>query len=133
MQEYPDAELIAHPESPVEVLDMANAIGSTTQLINAAKTSKANTLIVATDFGLFHKMHEAAPDKQLIAVPTGGDSASCVSCAHCPWMAMNSLDNLVAVLENETNHEIHIEESVRKKALIPIERMLGYSRTKGKV
>ena len=133
MQEHPDAELIAHPESPAEVLDMANAIGSTTQLINAAKTSKANTLIVATDFGLFHKMHEAAPDKQLIAVPTGGDSASCVSCAHCPWMAMNSLDNLAAVLENETNHEIHIEESVRKKALIPIERMLGYSRSKGKV
>ena len=87
MQEHPDAELIAHPESPAEVLDMANAIGSTTQLINAAKTSKANTLIVATDFGLFHKMHEAAPDKQLIAVPTGGDSAPCVSCAHCPWMA----------------------------------------------
>lgn len=133
MQEHPDAELIAHPESPTEVLDMANAIGSTTQLINAAKTSKANTLIVATDFGLFHKMHEAAPDKQLIAVPTGGDSASCVSCAHCPWMAMNSLDNLAAVLENEVNHEIHIEESVRKKALIPIERMLGYSRSKGKV
>lgn len=133
MQEHPDAELIAHPESPTEVLDMANAIGSTTQLINAAKTSKANTLIVATDFGLFHKMHEAAPDKQLIAVPTGGDSASCVSCAHCPWMAMNSLDNLAAVLENEANHEIHIEESVRKKALIPIERMLGYSRSKGKV
>jgi len=101
MQEHPDAELIAHPESPTEVLDMANAIGSTTQLINAAKTSKANTLIVATDFGLFHKMHEAAPGKQLIAVPTGGDSASCVSCAHCPWMAMNSLDNLAAVLENE--------------------------------
>jgi quinolinate synthase len=81
MQEHPDAELIAHPESPTEVLDMANAIGSTTQLINAAKTSKANTLIVAT----------------------------------------------------EANHEIHIEESVRKKALIPIERMLGYSRSKGKV
>ena len=132
MQEHPDAELIAHPESPAEVLDMANAIGSTTQLINAAKTSKANTLIVATDFGLFHKMHEAAPDKQLIAVPTGGDSASCVSCAHCPWMAMNSLDNLAAVLENKANHEIHIEESVRKKALIPIERMLGYSRSKNK-
>lgn len=132
MQEHPDAELIAHPESPTEVLDMANAIGSTTQLINAAKTSKANTLIVATDFGLFHKMHEAAPDKQLIAVPTGGDSASCVSCAHCPWMAMNSLDNLAAVLENEANHEIHIEESVRKKALISIERMLGYSRSKGR-
>ncbi len=133
MQENPDAELIAHPESPAEVLEMADAIGSTTQLIDAAKASKAKTLIVATDFGLFHKMHEAAPDKRLIAVPTGGDSASCVSCAHCPWMAINSLDNLAAVLENSAGHEIEIEESVRKRALIPIERMLEFSRAKGKV
>jgi len=133
MQQHPDAEVIAHPESPAEVLSMADAIGSTTQLINAAKVSKANTLIVATDFGLFHKMHEAAPDKQLLAVPTGGDSASCVSCAHCPWMAINSLDNLAAFLENSTGHEIHIEEVVRKQALIPIERMLEFSRAKGKV
>jgi quinolinate synthase len=133
MQDNPDAELIAHPESPAEVLAMADAIGSTTQLIAAAKASKARTLIVATDFGLFHKMHQAAPDKRLLAVPTGGDSASCVSCAHCPWMAINSLDNLAAVLENSEGHEIDIEEPVRKKALIPIERMLEFSRAKGKV
>lgn len=133
MQEHPDAEVIAHPESPAEVLSMANAIGSTTQLINAAKASKAKTLIVATDFGLFHKMREAAPDKQLLAVPTGGDSASCVSCAHCPWMAINSLDNLAAVLENSSGHEIQIEESVRKQALIPVERMLEFSRERSKV
>jgi quinolinate synthase len=134
MQEYPDAEVIAHPESPAEVLDMASAVGSTTQLINAAQASTAETLIVATDFGLFHKMHEAAPGKKLIAVPTGGDSASCVSCAHCPWMAMNSLDNLAAVLQDEhdVSHEIHVDESVRKKALKPIERMLEFSRSRGK-
>ena len=133
MQEHPDAEVIAHPESPAEVLSLANAIGSTTQLINAAKASKAKTLIVATDFGLFHKMHEAAPEKQLLAVPTGGSSASCVSCAHCPWMAINSLDNLAAVLENSAGHAIEIEESIRKRALVPIERMLEFSRSQGKV
>lgn len=133
MQDYPDAELIAHPESPAEVLAMADAIGSTTQLIEAAKASKAKTLIVATDFGLFHKMHEAAPDKKLVAVPTGGESASCVSCAHCPWMAINSLENLAAVLDDSSGHEIHIEESIRKKAMIPIERMLEFSRSKGRV
>ena len=133
MQEYPDAEVIAHPESPTEVLEMASSIGSTTQLINAAKASKSKTLIVATDFGLFHKMHEAAPDKQLIAVPTGGNSASCVSCAHCPWMAMNSLENLAAVLEDGAGHEIEIDESVRARALVPIERMLEFSRARGKV
>ncbi len=133
MQQHPDAEVIAHPESPADVLSMANAIGSTTQLIEAARASKANTLIVATDFGLFHKMHEAAPDKQLLAVPTGGDSASCVSCAHCPWMAMNSLDNLAAVLEKSAGHDIHIEEAIRKRALKPIKRMLEFSREMGKV
>jgi quinolinate synthase len=135
IQEHPDAEVIAHPESPTEVLDMATAVGSTTQLIEAAKSSKAKKLIVATDFGLFHKMHQAAPDKELIAVPTGGDSASCVSCAHCPWMAINSLDNLAAVLrdENGGSHEIHVEESIRRNALKPIERMLEFSRSKGKV
>ena len=133
MQEHPGAEVIAHPESPTEVLAMADAIGSTTQLINAAKASKAETLIVATDIGLFHKMHQAAPDKKLLAVPTGGDSAACVSCAHCPWMAINSLDNLAAVLENSQGHEITIEESVRKKAMVPIQRMLEFSRSQGKV
>lgn len=133
MQEHPDAEVIAHPESPAEVLAMADAIGSTTQLINAAKASQAKTLIVATDFGLFHKMHQAAPDKKLLAVPTGGDSAACVSCAHCPWMAINSLDNLAAVLEDSQGHEITIEESVRRKAMVPIERMLEFSRSQGKV
>jgi quinolinate synthase len=133
MQEHPDAQVIAHPESPAEVLAMADAIGSTTQLINAAKASKAETLIVATDFGLFHKMHQAAPDKKLLAVPTGGDSAACVSCAHCPWMAINSLDNLAAVLEDSQGHEITIEESVRRNAMVPIERMLEFSRSQGKV
>jgi len=133
MQEHPDAEVIAHPESPAEVLAMADAIGSTTQLINAAKASQAETLIVATDFGLFHKMHQAAPNKKLLAVPTGGDSAACVSCAHCPWMAINSLDNLAAVLEDSQGHEITIEESVRKKAMVPIQRMLEFSRSQGKV
>ena len=78
-------------------------------------------------------MHEAAPEKQLLAVPTGGSSASCVSCAHCPWMAINSLDNLAAVLENSAGHAIEIEESIRKRALVPIESMLEFSRSQGKV
>ncbi|MCG6937803.1 MAG: quinolinate synthase NadA, partial [Gammaproteobacteria bacterium] len=62
-----------------------------------------------------------------------GSSASCVSCAHCPWMAINSLDNLAAVLENSAGHAIEIEESIRKRALVPIERMLEFSRSQGKV
>jgi quinolinate synthase len=129
MEENPRAEVLAHPESPASVLALAHFIGSTTQLINAARASSASSLIVATDFGLFHKMREAAPDKQLIAAPTGGESATCVSCAHCPWMAMNSLENLVAVLESGSN-AIHIPEEIRVRALLPIERMLAFSRAR---
>jgi quinolinate synthase len=129
MEENPQAEVLAHPESPASVLALAHFIGSTTQLIKAAKESSAPVLIVATDYGLFHKMREAAPDKQLIAAPTGGESATCVSCAHCPWMAMNSLENLAAVLESGRN-AIHIPEDIRAKALLPIERMLEFSRAR---
>lgn len=127
MDEYPQAQVLAHPESPAGVLALADVIGSTTQLIQAAKASAASTLIVATDFGIFHKMREAAPGKTLIAAPTGGESATCVSCAHCPWMAMNGLESLAAVLVSGTN-EIHIPPAVREQARLPIERMLAFSR-----
>ena len=125
----PQAEVLAHPESPAAILELADVIGSTTQLIQAAKASAAPVLIIATDFGLFHKMREAAPDRQLIAAPTGGEGATCVSCAHCPWMAMNGLENLAAVLENGSN-AIEIPEQIRAKALLPIQRMLAFSRAK---
>jgi quinolinate synthase len=131
MAENPEAQVLAHPESPDSVLELADFIGSTTQLIRAAAASPASTLIVATDYGLFHKMLEAAPGKQLIAAPTGGDSATCVSCAHCPWMAMNTLENLAAVLESGSN-PVEIPEEIRRKALRPIERMLEFSRARAK-
>lgn len=128
LQENPDAELIAHPESPAEVLALAHAVGSTAQLIRAARESTKNKLIVATDYGLFHKMREAAPDKQLLVVPVDG-GISCVDRAHCPWMALNSLENLAQVLRDGAGHEIEIDESIRERALIPIQRMLAFSRS----
>jgi quinolinate synthase len=124
---YPDAEVLVHPESPEAVIAMADVVGSTTRLIRAATESTAKQLIVATDYGIFHKMHEAAPDKELIVAPTGGEGATCVSCAHCPWMAMNSLENLCRVLETGGN-EILVPEDIRIKAKMPIERMLEFSR-----
>ncbi len=127
MLKYPNAQVLVHPESPEAVVALADVVGSTTKLINAAKTSKVKELIVATDLGIFYKMHEAAPDKQLIVAPTGGTSPTCSMCAHCPWMAMNSLENLLQVLETGTN-EIHIEERVRKGALKSISRMLDFSK-----
>ncbi|WP_455199713.1 quinolinate synthase NadA [Kaarinaea lacus] len=122
----PCAQVLVHPESPEDVIELADVVGSTTKLINAARDSKANTLIVATDYGIFHKMKQAAPGKKLLVAPTGGVSPTCTMCAHCPWMAMNSLEKLAHVLETGSN-EIHIEESIRRKAVMPIQRMLDFS------
>jgi quinolinate synthase len=127
MEMHPEAEVLVHPESPEAVIALADVVGSTTRLIRAATESKAKQLIVATDYGIFHKMREAAPDKELIVAPTGGIGATCTSCAHCPWMAMNSLENLCHVLETGAN-PISIPEDIRVKALVPIERMLEFSR-----
>ena len=129
-KENPDAEVLVHPESPAAVIALADVVGSTSRLIKAAAESRAQTLIVATDYGLFHKMKQAAPDKTFLVAPTGGDSAACSMCGHCPWMAMNGLENLEAVLISGKN-EIHIDPEIRKKALKPIERMLEFSRSIG--
>ena len=124
--QYPDSEVLVHPESPEDVIALADVVGSTTKLINAARQSNAHTLIVATDRGIFYKMKQAAPGKKILAAPTGGTSATCSMCAHCPWMEMNSLQGLAHVLETGDN-EIHIDESIRKKAVVPIQRMLDFS------
>ncbi len=87
----PDAAVLVHPESPSSVVQMADAVGSTSQLIKAAQTLPQKKLIVATDKGIFFKMQQAVPDKELFEAPTAGAGATCRSCAHCPWMAMNGL------------------------------------------
>jgi quinolinate synthase len=127
-RQHPDAAIIAHPESPTAVLELADVIGSTSQLIHAAQTLPNKRLIVATDRGIFYKMKQAAPDKILMVAPTAGEGATCESCAHCPWMAMNALDNLAQVLESGAN-EVHVDEAVRVKALRATQRMLDFART----
>lgn len=123
---YPDAAVIVHPESPPNVIDQADVVGSTSALINAVKTLPNDTFIVATDRGIFHKMKEFAPGKTLLEAPTAGEGATCESCAHCPWMAMNGLRNLVRVLETGSN-EILIDEAIRQRAIIPVRRMLDFA------
>ena len=86
---YPDAAILAHPESPSSVIELADVVGSTTQIINAAKTLPNKQFIVATDQGIFHRLQQVAPDKEFIVAPTGGTEATCRSCAQCPWMGMN--------------------------------------------
>lgn len=122
---YPNAGILVHPESPEAIIDLAHVVGSTSQLINAAKEMPNKEFIVATDKAIFYKMQQNAPNKKLIPSPTFGEGATCISCAHCPWMAMNSLDNLLLVLQNE-NNQIHIEEEVRIKAYQSTQRMFSF-------
>jgi quinolinate synthase len=124
---HPDAAVLVHPESPESVIEQADVVGSTTALIKAVASMQNREFIVATDGGIFHKMQQLAPDKILIEAPTVGEGATCVSCAHCPWMGMNSLHNLAQVLENG-DQEIMVEPNLCKQAVRPIQRMLDFAR-----
>jgi len=123
---HPEAAVLAHPEAPADMVDQADVVGSTTQLIDAATRLPNPSFIVATDEGIFWKMHQLAPEKKLIAAPTAGVGATCESCAHCPWMAMNALQNLEQVLR-AGDQEIHIDPELRERALRPIRRMLDFA------
>ncbi|MDY7537711.1 quinolinate synthase NadA [Undibacterium sp. 5I1] len=127
--EHPDAKVLVHPESPAAVVALADMVGSTSQMIHAAKTMDATEFIVATDNGILHKMQMAAPGKKFIVAPTAGNSATCKSCAHCPWMAMNGLRNLLQVLE-QGNNEILVDPAVSVKAKLCIDRMLDFAAAK---
>jgi len=126
-QRHPDAAVLAHPESPASVLAIADVVGSTTALIKAAKNSDAKKIIVATDRGIFHKMKQAAPGKVFLEAPTMNGGASCKSCGHCPWMAMNGLRNLAEVLASGRN-EIFVDEAIRRKAAVSINRMMEFAK-----
>ena len=124
--QHPDAGVLVHPESPRGVIAQADAVGSTSQLIKAAKDLPHQQFIIATDMGIVYKMQQLCPEKEFIAAPTGGKSATCRSCAHCPWMRMNSLTLLADVFESHDN-EIFLEQSVIDKAMVPLERMLNFN------
>ncbi len=125
-RQHPEADVLVHPESPASVIAEADMVGSTSAMIEAARTRPAKSFIVATDNGILYKMRQAAPHKEFIEAPTGGHGATCKSCAHCPWMAMNTLANLEETLLKGHN-EIHIEEPIRVRALRPVERMLNFA------
>jgi len=130
-RQFPDAKVLVHPESPEAVIRQADVVGSTTQLIKAAKSLDARRFIVATDKGIFHKMRKAAPGKEFIEAPTAGRSATCRSCAHCPWMAMNGLRKLEHALATGSG-EVLVEEDIRVQAVVPIQRMLEFAMTRKK-
>jgi quinolinate synthase len=124
--EHPQAQVLVHPESPASVVAQADVVGSTSQLLRAVVEGSAGTYIVATDNGLMHRMRQLAPGKMLLEAPTAGQGATCKSCAHCPWMAMNALQGVVDCLERGTG-EIVVEEAVRTRAARCIERMLDFT------
>ncbi|MFQ3223470.1 MAG: quinolinate synthase [Porticoccaceae bacterium] len=124
-QIYPDAAVLVHPESPDSVVSIADVTGSTSQLIKAAMTLPNKQLIVATDQGIFYKMQQSVPDKQLLIAPTGGSGASCRSCASCPWMGMNSLQNLLSCLEQGSN-EVFVDPAVATLAMQSLDKMMTF-------
>ena len=130
---YPDAAVLVHPESPAAVAEIADRVGSTTQILRAAQELPHETFIVATDRGIFHKLRKSVPGKRFIEAPTAGDGATCRSCAHCPWMAMNELQNLADALDGLDaaeggggGREIFVDEQLAARAMLPLQRMLDF-------
>ena len=125
-REYPDAKVLVHPEAPADVVALADAVGSTSAILRAARGFDAGTYIVATDNGMLHKLRALNPEKTFIEAPTSGNSATCKSCAHCPWMAMNGLAGLARVLETGCN-EVQVDPELGRRARVPIDRMLAFT------
>ena len=125
-KEHPQARVLVHPESPADVIALADAVGSTSAILNAAREFDAREFIVATDNGMMHKLRTLNPGKVFYEAPTAGSSATCKSCAHCPWMAMNGLAGLAHVLETGAN-EVQIDPALGQRAKMPIDRMLAFT------
>jgi len=124
-EEHPEAKIIAHPESRDYILNIADYIGSTSGLLKYVQQSDAKTFIIATESGILHKMAQIAPDKILIPAPPENDDNSC-ACTECPYMKRNTLEKIYLALKYELP-EVNVEENLRKKALVSIERMLELS------
>ncbi|UJW79556.1 quinolinate synthase NadA [Hydrogenophaga sp. SL48] len=125
-REHPKAKVLVHPESPADVVALADAVGSTSAILKAARELDSNEFIVATDNGMMHMLRQQNPGKVFIEAPTAGNSATCKSCAHCPWMAMNGLAGVAQVLEKGLN-QIHVDPALIPRARQPIDRMLAFT------
>ena len=122
---HPDAGVLVHPESPMEVIKLAAAVGSTSQILQAAKNLDFNKFIVATDKGIFYQLEKNNPKKVFFEAPTAGNGAQCKSCSQCPWMGLNSLENLEKTLLDMKNI-INVSEETIQKAQISLNRMTSF-------
>jgi quinolinate synthase len=118
--QHPDAKLIAHPECDATVLQLADFVGSTAALLNFVARDSAKAFIVATEAGILHQMKQRRPDANLIPAPA---DSGC-NCSLCPYMKLNSLEKLYLCLR-DLQPEILLDESTRRLALKPLERMLA--------
>lgn len=126
--EHPTAKVLVHPESPDSVVALADVVGSTSKLLKSTYEMDADTFIVATDLGILHEMQKQSPHKRFLAAPTAGESASCKSCAFCPWMAMNGLKGIEQCLLNNSG-EILLDTELAAAAVKPLQRMLDFAAT----
>jgi quinolinate synthase len=126
-EQHPEAAILVHPESPAPVIELADRVGSTSQIIAAAREMPNPSFIVATDQGIFHTMQKEVPDKELLIAPTAGKGATCYSCANCPWMAMNELEALADVFNRDDN-EVFVDPELGRRAMLPLKRMLDFKK-----
>lgn len=122
-KQYPDAQVLVHPECKDVVVRLADKVGSTAGLLKYAISSECNTFLVATESGILHEMQKAAPNKNFIAIPPVDSTCGCNDCA---YMKLNTLEKLYNVLKNE-GPEVIVDDAVREKAVKPIHKMLEIS------
>jgi quinolinate synthase len=124
-KKHPDFKIIAHPESEEHILDTATYIGSTAGMIKYVKANPKEKFIVATEAGILHKMQQEVPNTELIPAPAHEDNTC--ACSECGYMKVNTLQKLYDCLVNESP-QIEVLETIRERALLPIERMLELSK-----
>tara|TARA_Y100000768_G_scaffold208822_1_gene157304 strand:+ start:2026 stop:3009 length:984 start_codon:yes stop_codon:yes gene_type:complete len=125
INDYPDCDVLVHPESPRSIISLADVVGSTSKLIQASRDSKKKYIIVATEKGIFYQMKKLSPNKIFLEAPTAGEGASCKSCGRCPWMKLNSLDKILSVFSHGEN-EIQIPKNIINSAQKSISRMVSF-------
>lgn len=124
--QYPEAEIIAHPECEEHILDMATYIGSTAGLLKYTQTSPSQAFIVVTESGILHEMEKRSPHKTFLPAPAEDNCA----CNNCPHMRLNTLEKIYTALKYEVP-ELDIPTDLREKSLLPIQRMLEISARAG--
>ena len=122
-KQYPDAEVITHPECKKPVVEVSDFVGSTAALLKHAVKSDKQRFIVATESGVIHEMRKQCPGKEFIPAPP--QDSTC-ACNECNFMRLNTMEKLYNCLKFELP-EIFVDEAVQQKAIRPIQRMLDIS------